>query len=332
MEVKEPWSLQEEIERWGAQWYMLVLAILVGGALGWGAAWVFPAPAEARAPLFVAFNSDALFTSPDDYKNGQFEEVTDLLLSDALLDEVLTGLEGDWDRGPLRAGLSVEWRNAGRWELVARDQDPDRAARFAARWREVAFDHLSTALPHALTFLQLDQEMNLLSRQLADTARAQTRLDAVESAIRARQAQAGEPSATARAELWAYALEFSTPRGFPEEGAGAQAYEDWATELLAVLEVKRGLLDVENQTLQTRMESLKGEWEAEKAASRGLSAYLVVELRGDVETSAVRSPGLLALVGGMVGVLSWLVGWLVSRELEFRVRVGGLRSTRRKNG
>lgn len=307
--MNDSWSIQEEVERWGARWYLLVLAILIGGAVGWGVAWVLPAPTEARAPLFVAFNSDALFTSPDDYKNAQFEEVTEFLLSNAMLDD-LAGLDSDWDRETLRAKLTVEWRNAGRWDLVVRDQNPDRATRIAASWREIAFDHLSAALPHALTFLQLDQEMNLLPRQLGDVTRAQTRLDAVEAAVRAWQAT--DPvSAADRAELWTYALEFSTPRGFPEEGAAAQAYTDWTTELLAVLEAKRGLLDAENQALQARMDVLKGEWEAEKTAARGLSAYLVVEMGGEVQTQGVRSLGVLALVGGAVGLLSLLVGWLV---------------------
>ncbi|GAB4578746.1 MAG: hypothetical protein Fur0022_14820 [Anaerolineales bacterium] len=308
--MEETWSLQEEIGILAARWYLWVLGFLVGGALGWGAAYVFPAGYEARAPLFVAFNTEALLTSPDDYKNAQFETATELMLSNAVLEAVLAA----WDEGEretLRDQLSVEWRNAGRWDLVVRDQNPAWTARVAALWREITFDQLSAALSHALTFYHLDLEVNLLARQLAETAQSQTRLAAVEAEVRAWMAQPDEMSPETRAALWAYATEFATPRGFPEEGAARQAYQAWATELLSVLEVKRKLLDAEMFALQTRMETRQTEWEAEKTAARGLSAYLVVELRGEVETTAVRTPGLMALVGGGVGVLSLLVGWLV---------------------
>lgn len=303
------WSLQDEIEKWGMQWYLLVLAFLLGAALGWGAAWVFPAPTEARAPLYVAFNTDTLFTSPDDYKNAQFEQVTELLLSEAWLDEV---------RGKLEAGnqeierdqLSVEWRNAGRWELVVRDQNPDRAARVAATWRAVAFEHLTDALSHAQTFAQLDQNINAAARHLSDLTHAQTHLAAVTAEVRAwHPAEPVTPEA--RAALFTYAQAFSVPRTFPAEDASPQTYLDFVTDLLAVQEAQQTLLTAEMDALQPQMDSLKAAWEAEKAASHGLSAFLVVEQRGEVMVREVRSPGVLALVGGAVGVLGLLVGWLV---------------------
>jgi hypothetical protein len=258
----------------------------------------------------VAFNSEALFTSPDDYKNAQFEEVTDLLLSEAWLEEVKAGLAGE-DQGVAREQFSVAWRNAGRWELVVRDRNPARAARVAAHWREVAFAQLSDALAHALTFSHLDQQLNATARHLADLTRTHTHLTTVLAAVRAWQSD--DPVAPeARAALWAYAGEFSVPRNFPAEDAPRQAYLDWAADLLAVLEAKQSLLDTEFEMLPPRIIALQTDWNVEKAASRGLSAYLVVEQRGEVEMQAVRSPGVMALVGGGVGLLSLLVGWLVN--------------------
>lgn len=303
------WSLREEVGAWITHWYLFVLAFLIGAGVGWGVAFVFPTDYEARAPLFVAFNSDALFTSPDDYKNAQFEEVTDLILSDTMVDEVLAQIgETGWDREDLRARLSVQWRNAGRWDLVVRDRDPARAARFAALWREIAFEQLTGFITHAQTFSQLDLDVNLVARKLSEATQAQTRLGAIETGVRAwLAAPDSDPvSAPERAELWAYAQEIATPRAFPAEGAERQAYLAWADDLLAVLAVKRGLLDAEIQAEQAQMDTLSAAWQAEKMASRGLSAYLVVELRGEITGGAVRAPGLLALVGGMVGGLAWI--------------------------
>ena len=78
--------------------------------------------------------------------------------------------------------------------------------------------------------------------------------------------------AVERAELWAYAQEIATPRDFPEEGAVREMYVAWADDLLAVVAVKRGLLDAEIQAEQAQMETLSAAWQAEKTASRGLSA------------------------------------------------------------
>ncbi len=306
------WSLREEVGAWVTQWYILVLAILIGGGGGWGAAFVFPADYEARAPLFVAFNSDALFTSPDDYKNAQFEEVTDLILSDAVLDDVLAGFEENLDRDDLRTRFSVQWRNAGRWDLVVRDRDPARAGQLAARWREAAFDQLSAALPHAQTLSQLDQKANLLARSLADVAQAQTRLEAIETGLRVWLEAGNDPvSEEERAELWVYAQEYLAPGGFPKADADREAYRAWANELLSMLEIKGGLLEAENQVLQAQMEAISEAWQIEKTASRGLSAYLLVELRGEVQVGGVRKPGVVMLVGGIVGGLGWIVLQLV---------------------
>ena len=311
--MKRDWSLRDELGTWLTHWYVFVLVFLTGGAIGWGSVWVFPSDYESRAPLYVAFNSDALFTSPDDYKNAQFEEATDLMLSNAVLDEILTELD-EADRDHLREQIAVQWRNAGRWELVARDHDPDRAAQVAEHWREAAFEQLSTALSHALTFSHLDLEVNLTARKLSDLAQTQTRLEATEMGIRAWLANPDTElvSAEDRAALWAFAEAFSPPNRFPDEGAGRQAYQNWAEGLLAGLEVKRSLLEAENLALQGQMETLREAWQVEKAASRGLSAYLVVELRGEVKVEIVREPGMLALVGGGVAVLGWLGFRLVS--------------------
>jgi hypothetical protein len=301
------WSLQEEVEYSISRWYMLVLVFLIGGVAGWGTGYIVPTDYEARAPLFVAFNADAIFTSPDDYKNAQFEEVTDLILSDEVLDEALTGLD-EKDRAAMRERLSVQWRNAGRWELVAQSGVHTRAALLVALWRELAFEQITDALSHAQTFYQLDLELKAVIRMQGETHREQTRLQAVEMAVRDWLAQLeDEPvSAQEREELLALALSVSTPTAFPDEGAARQVYVDWGEDLLVILETEHSLLDTQDQALRERMAALGVDWLAEKTASRGLSAFLVVELRGEVESDVVRAPGVLTLVGGVIGVLGWL--------------------------
>ena len=322
------WSLREELSELIERWYLAVLVFLIGGVMGWGAAHIFPADYEVRAPLFVAFNSDALFTSPDDYKNAQFEEVTDLILSDALLDEVLAELEEDWNRADLRNRFSVQWRNAGRWELVVRDRDPDRAARVAAVWRDCAFGLMTGAISHAQTFYQLDLELQAITRAQGETYREQARLQAVEMALRAWLAQPDEPvSAQERAELFALARAVSIPDGFPDDGAGRPAYVDWAEGLLAVVEAEHALLEAQDQILREQLVSLRIDWLEEKTDSRGLSAFLVVEMAlsttgGEVEGEEVREPGVLALVGGVVGVLGWVGFRLVNVARQGAARKG----------
>ena len=318
------WSLREEIGVLVEQWYWLVLALLVGGGIGWGIAYVFPTDYETTAPLFVAFNADGIFTSPDDYKNAQFEVVDDLILSDAMLNSVLVslqqnqGLWDDWTREDLRARLSLRWRNAGRWDLVARDQDPTQAERLAVLWRDVALQQIIAAISHAQTFYHLDQQLNAIIYAQETDAQKQAHLMAVEGALRDWLSRAGEGSdlERGRAELWAYALSLSMPDGFPEEGADRQAYVDWAESLLVVLDTEQALLAAQDLASRERMTTLTEDWLTEKEASRGLTAFLTVERREEgaetgVHTGAVREPGLLALVFGGVGVLGWLAFRLV---------------------
>ena len=313
------WSLREEIGSLIEQWYWLVLALLVGGSVGWGVAYVFPADFEAHAPLFVAFHTDGTFTSPDDYKNAQFEEVSDLILSDVLLDSVLAVLQqdqgwGDWTREDLRARLTLRWRNAGRWDLVARDRDRTRAERLVAVWRVTALEHLTGAISHAQTFYQLDQQLNAILHTQEEVDRDQAHLQAVEAAFRDWLAQPGEGtvSTKARAELWAYALSISMPDGFPAEGADKQAYANWAEGVLVVLDTQQTLLAGQAQAARERMDTLADAWLVEKKASQALTAFLVVEQHEErVETTLIREPGLLALVGGGIGVLGWFVFRLV---------------------
>jgi len=313
------WSLREEIGSLIEQWYWLVLALLVGGGVGWGTAFVFPADYEAHAPLFVAFNADGIFTSPDDYKNAQFEEVSDLILSDAVLDTVLVLVQQDpggepWTREDLRARVTLRWRNAGRWDLVARDRDRTRAERLAALWRVTALEQLTEAISHAQTFYQLDQELNAILHTQEAVYQEQVYLLAVESALQDWLAQSGEGTVPTRvrAELWAYALSVSMPDGFPVEGAGRQAYTDWAEDVLAVLDTQQHILVAQDLAARARLDTLADAWLVEKEASQALTAFLVVEQHeARVETTIVREPGLLALVGGGVGVLGWFVFRLV---------------------
>ena len=315
--MQASWSLREEVSSLIERWYILVLAFLAGGVVGWGAAYIFPTDYEARANLSVAFNSDALFTSPDDYKNAQFEEVADLVLSDALLDEVLAKLqqEGDawrdWKREDLRRRFTVQWRNAGAWQLVVRDRDEGRARQLAFFWQDAAIQLVTGAIAHAETFYQLDLALKAANYAQGENYREQTRLQAVEMAIHAwlSKPEDGPVSERERAELKTLVRAVSSFDSFdiPDEGDDRQAYVNRAAELLAALETGHALLETQDQALRARITSLNEDWLAEKTASRGLSAFLSVDIhQASLMVSEVRTPAVLTLVGGWIGVLGWL--------------------------
>jgi hypothetical protein len=80
----EEWVLREEIYRAAHRWPLIVLFILVGSLIGWGIAYLLPAPYQAseeitsnayRAPedRYVAEYAGQN-SHPDDYKHWQMSQ------------------------------------------------------------------------------------------------------------------------------------------------------------------------------------------------------------------------------------------------------------------
>jgi capsular polysaccharide biosynthesis protein len=166
------WTVREEILSLSQRWYWLVSAFLAGSLLGWGISWILPPVYQAQIELFVAINADTEFTNPDDYKNWQMGQLDAFIMSAGVIQEVLSqlkGLDSGWEghtAQDLRSMLSVRWRNAGQWRLVATASDAAKASRLAQVWSEVVFERVSEALVHADRFVGVDRKLDALNYEL----------------------------------------------------------------------------------------------------------------------------------------------------------------------
>lgn len=317
----QDWSLREEFLALIRKWQLAAVIFVLGAAAGWLSGDIWPARFEARAALKVHFNSDAIYLTPDDYKNWQVEELEDLALSDSVLQETLAGLQsGDdaWkDRSvaDLRAAASPRWRNAGAWYLVATLPDADQAAALVEAWRRVLYETALSALDRAAAFNALDRRLDELSRHIGQADADIVRIEAFRTEIEAWMAlEETEGEHGLRAAGIAARLDRSPELGivllpnFPDAGAPLSEIADWGERVQAALDDALHARQDERAGLLETYDLLAQDWLAEKEASLGLSAYLSLEWPDDpaVEVERQYDRGLLSIAGGIVAVLVWV--------------------------
>ncbi|OQX61641.1 MAG: hypothetical protein B5M51_07480 [Anaerolinea sp. 4484_236] len=98
----QTWSFRDEILRMTRQWYVVLAFIIVGGLLGYGGTYLFPAPCRVTADLYVGIDvirvGEMAHVIPlaeheplnlDDYKNWQLKQVADVVSSEKVLAKTL---------------------------------------------------------------------------------------------------------------------------------------------------------------------------------------------------------------------------------------------------
>lgn len=326
------WRLREEILRLTHSWHLPLIAFLLGALLGWGASFLLPTPYRAESGLNVMYNSDALFRNPDDYKNWQMNSLELFVVSDRVLEATLRRLRTEdpyWESvnpADLRPSLHAYWRNAGRWRLVAEDRDPARAEAVVRAWGEASLEEVQNATRGAQKMLEMEAASRRLANEKVDLRQRVLALEGVQAALQSwsEQVSASEPArGLDPLERWrlltlASRIVSADPAGqalleeLPEVGSPVSDTLPWT---------ERALVSAQDE-LQ-RAQTWLAEAEAQFAeiyrlhdeaygASGGLTAFLRVEpLPGvEIQAQALRPGPLLALVGGVLGLLAWALLWL----------------------
>ncbi len=155
MDLTQEVELREPAQRVRSRWHWLLLAILVGAALGWAFSQVRPPMYRAKAILAVS--NDYGLTGPLELvvEDRALDRVYQLILADDTLLQAMEELKGTDPSDPawgdlvaLRKRVMLEQRLAG-WELTATDRDPVTAARIANAWAAAAIAQLGAAQQHA---------------------------------------------------------------------------------------------------------------------------------------------------------------------------------------
>jgi len=333
------WSLREELYSAFHQWPQMILFFLIGGLIGLGISTLLPATHRATSQLYVALNpyraySDSNFTALtnpkysnlDDYKNWQMAELEALVFLDAITVKTLDSLRSKdayWQEITalqLREILDADWRSAGTWSLTAEQPYPEFAQDAVKEWSDVILEHVFDATRAALDTALVDEELlEVISKKTEQEARL-LRLADIQAALKnwvkesiiADQNQPLEASdrwflqslAASAADFspgWLALLE-KQPAG--EEPLSIHA--GWVDELLAQIEIESTFIKEEISNLAERQAELEDLYEESFLKSYGLSPNLYVEKITHLPARELRPTSLYILVGGMIGLFSWL--------------------------
>ena len=276
----QTWSFRDEVLRMTRQWYIVLAFIVVGGLLGYGGTYLFPAPYRVTADLYVGIDvirvGEMEHVIPlakheplnlDDYKNWQLKQVADVVSSEKVLIKTLESLrarDAYWNQleiTDLKALLDIYWYDAGTWQLEVIHPQAKYAAQVAETWRNMGYAHIEELLVSAERATALDAELQSSNISIG--------------IVEERIASLGEGTAL--------------------EEAQAE---------LSVLTVQR--------------EEILEEYHQAQDDSLGLSANLFLEPNFEVSQGGrARSTGTVTLVSGGIGLLVWvLIAFLHAQRKE----------------
>jgi len=326
------WNPRAEILTATHRWPVIMLFILAGSLVGIAIAYLLPSPYRAEASLLVAYNADVHLRNPDDYKNWQMEQLNLFILSAEVLQETLDRLKTQdqtWSEitiDDLSDKLHVYWRNAGEWRLVAESPDPELADELVNTWEQVILEQIAAASVHASAVLSLSTNLDNLSNQRLELQLRATQLQQIRQALQSwiqatETSSSNEPLDTLEREFllsrvsslagW-HPLGIALLDSTPPSDAGALQYIPWLEEALVLLEEDLASIEPQTNQITSEYDEMYAAWSEELKASRGLTAFLIVEPLDQQPDSTLptRPTRLLAFVGGLVGLLVWGLIWL----------------------
>lgn len=327
--MNNEWNVRNTVLDITHRWPIIILAFLLGSLIGWGISYFLPSPYQAEASVYVAFNADAFFRNPDDYKNWELGQLNALIYSDEILGETLLRLKSissDWDQvsiEDIRQSLGAYWRNAGKWRLVAEYPTEDMASQLSETWRDVIVDTVADATDNASEMLKISTaiEINKTAEEQITlrVIKLQNIVDALSSWKESLLVEEiDEPIETLdHWHLLGIFTEISSEDQvyralldkIPEPNAPIIEYVDWIDRVLRVIETEIEQLEPQAKEISLRVEQLNQEWKDRSDASNGLTAYLTVKkiTEEQIVSRPIRTAPQLALVGGVLAVLLWLV-------------------------
>jgi hypothetical protein len=342
----QPWSFREEILNFSHQWWQVIVFLLVGSMLGWGAAYLWPSPYRAATHIYIGLDAyrsyadrdfaayaNQPYTNLDDYKNWQMSQLDEIIYMDDILEATLVALQQQgtgWEQvkvGELRKILQADWRSAGKWSLVSESSSPKQAVQASRAWSQVVVKRVGEAIQSAQDMLRLDIQMQAITEnqvqmdmRLAELNEMKASLPGMRQAIAGMlPGQALEPLQRWQAlSLITQLADFSPAwmallAGQPGPDALPEAYLSWLDQAGAMVDSELPVLQGQMDDLEQERVSQQVEYTRQSNSSLGVSPNLVIEgISGaPTEVSILRPNGLLTLVGGILGLLAWLMTRLV---------------------
>ncbi len=327
------WDLRRDILQFSHYWHITVLAFLLGSLIGVGLSYFVPVPYRAEAGLSITFNLDISPRNPDDFKNWFVEQLDVFIYSDPVIEKALATLraqDASWEDvtlDELRASLHSYWRSAGKWRLVAEAPDAARAAAMVKAWEDAVLSSAADAIAHASRMQDLTSQYNHVVMLEQGTRTHTQELNQARLVLQSwltAQEQSGSQAPLDTLQRWQLlsaagrgiglnAAEQSLLEQAPPTEAPASAYVAWAAQVLASLDLSLATLHAQQVDLISQREAISRRWNEALSNSGGLSAHMTITaLPGaDQPPKRLHTAAAAALIGGSVGVLVWVLFWLM---------------------
>lgn len=332
-EMLTEWHFRDDILELSHRWYLPSLAFLLGCLLGWVASMLLPTTYRAEVPLYVAYNADAFFRNPDDYKNWQMQQLTDLTTTDEVLSETLKRLrnvEPYWQQvetPQFRDLTRVIWRNTGKWRLVIEHPVPEYGVQAVETWSAVFLEYYTQARANAIRQFEVDKlmlananaqtqlELEILEQETARQSALEWQLRLQQATVETLDEQTAQQVLASLSQVKSSSPAWqSLINRAPVSNASPAEHLSWLGDGLELLRQDIQLNRQQLDLLKQEYASLSQLFAQVTLAARGLSANLEVdrEYVAPVVPEAIRPTSLTTLVGGVLGCLLWLLSWMIA--------------------
>ena len=342
--MNKNWTLREAIYEMLHRWPSLIAFFAVGCLLGWGASLIWPSFYRATSQIYVGLNpyraySDTNFlalTAPkysnvDNYNLFQMSQLDGVIFLDEYLQETLKTLQRldpYWEGttvDQLRLMLDAGWRSAGAWSLVVEHPDSKRAEQVAQAWSQVVKKNVKDSVASAQKTFMTDQHLESITAERTKAELRRQELFSTRAALQSWEQSlqllpAGQPlEPAARWKLFALAARLAqfTPgwvallQDQPAPDSPPESYLGWIDQIIPYMDAELSALGEQIQTLEQKSNELAEQYTLESQNSLGLSPNIEIKELESLPTRIIRPTSRLVLIGGIIGLLIWLLTILV---------------------
>jgi len=335
--------LRDEIYKLFHRWHIMLVALALGSLLGWGLSFVLPTHYRADSRIYIALNpyrtySDTIFraianpkySNLDNYHYWQMSQLEAAIFLDRFIQPALERLrlmDPYWNSVSLdqfRRMLDSEWRSTGNWDLIANHSIKQHARQAATAWSEVVVEQVDLAVEAARRTFMVDQELQAVQNAKLQADLRIRDLQATQAALQDWRSEAGslpdEP--LAHQQRWRLLALVSSPASFtpawtalldaqPAAEALPAEYMNWIDQIEPLLEIEIAALQDQVDLLSTRQTELTRQFTAASQESLSFSPNIEIERKQDLSVRQIRPSSTFILVGGLMGVLIWLLSQLI---------------------
>lgn len=346
------WRIRELALAFIQRWYVILLVFLLSAGAAWGAMHLWPPQHNASLTVYIGVDIHRVMdvsslatyaeSEPfniDDFKNWQLSQVESIARSEEVAKRALERLQQEdpyWSSITPRQFQTMQrldWRDMGTWRLTISAAEADHASQAVQIWSTVFVNQVSGLLAEAEEVYDLDGDLRALEDRLAALETKILQIEQVAEELKSltsnledmEEDQSLDP--LLRWRVWGFtaaSAEF-TPQWskildeFPGKGEPVAHYLQWMAGLDSALSAQKETFQTTLEALLEREEQRRQQYIAAVKRAQGLSPSLTIELPStNVEHNERYPGGIVAMLGGMVGVLCYMIGFVWIAETKDR--------------